>query len=1098
MVVCRNCGEENPARFRLCGFCGTPLPGTIPTQEVRKTVTIVFSDLKGSTALGETLDPESLREVMSEYFREMRAALERHGGRVEKYIGDAIMAVFGLPKAHEDDALRAVRAAAAMREALAQLNVELERRWGVQLVNRTGVNTGEVIAADAADAQRLVTGDAVNVAARLEQAAPACDVLIGEPTYRLVRDSVDVEPVEPLELKGKLERVNAYRLIAAREGPQRRHRDAPLIGRRADLGVLSESFELAAAGSGSWTVTILGEAGLGKTRLAEELIGQVRDRALVVRGRCLAYGDGITFWPLVEVVRQAAGIDDGDQTEAALAKLAHAAGDAEVAARVAAAVGLSVASFPLPELYWGVRKLFERLAEHRPLVVFFDDLHWAESAFLDLLDHLTTTLAARIVLVCASRPELFDDRRLWADRPHAATVTLAPLGSAESAAVIENLLGDVRIAPDVLARVVDVAEGNPLFVEQLLAMLVDDGLVRRDGDSWVGTAQLSAHTIPPTIQALLAARLDGLEREERSVVEPAAVIGHVFPTAAVRELVPELVAVSLDGHLSTLTRKRIVRSAAAEGGNGGVDGELFRFHHVLIRDATYETLLKRTRATFHERFVQWAERVNGDRVHEYDEIHGYHLEQAYRYLAELGPLDDRGRQIGADAARRLAAAGRRALARGDCAAAANLLERATNLLPELDAVRLDLLPDLAETLIQLGRFAESEEVLERARGAAAATGDVRLEARADLLALLVSLRAGDSGHWTEDAVANIGRAIGVFEAANDDSGLAKAWRVAAYVHGIACQYGETAAASLRALEYAEAAGEPREQAASATGYALAATLGPTPVPEAIQVCDRMLAELAANRAAQGWIFCCLAQLHAMRGEFDHGRELYVRGRSAFEEIGGTAHVAWAGLSAGRVEILAGDVEAAERALRSAVTIFESMGERYYRSTATALLARAVYAQRRLDEAEELSLVARDLAGDDDVSTQALWRSVVAQVLADRGDFAAAGPLVQDALQLVLPTDSPVTKIGALIDVGQVFSRAGVEAASWAFEEAIRIAERKGNLVAVAEARRHLGRTTRPAQSSPLRLPGAPVAVGRADGSNLDDRPVRVQELNVRD
>jgi class 3 adenylate cyclase/tetratricopeptide (TPR) repeat protein len=1052
MVVCPNCGEENPPRFRLCGFCGTPLADAMPAQEVRKTVTIVFSDLKDSTALGERLDPESLREVMTEYFREMRAALERHGGRVEKYIGDAIMAVFGLPKAHEDDALRAVDAAAAMQESLARLNVELDRRWGVQLVTRTGVNTGEVVAADAGDAQRLVTGDVVNVASRLEQAAPPFGVLIGKPTYRLVQSFVEVEPVEPLELKGKVGRVDAFRLIGRSAGRAERRREAPLVGRREDLAVLRESFELAGAGA-TWNVTILGDAGLGKSSLAEELIRQVGDRALVLRGRCLAYGEGITFWPLLEAVRQAAGIDDGDSTETALAKLAVTAGDADVADRVAAAVGLSVASFPLPELYWGVRKLFERLAAHRPLIAFFDDLHWAESAFLDLLEHLTDALESTpVLLVCAARPELFDERRLWSDSPNAATVVLEPLTADDSAAVVANVLGSVRLAPEVLARVVDAAEGNPFFVEQLLAMLVDDGLVRRDGEAWVPAVQLSAVAIPPTIQALLTARLDRLEREERAVVEPASVIGHVFPTAAVRELAPEVVAANLDAHLTTLTRKRFVHGVADEDGDSETDGELYRFQHTLIHDATYETLLKRTRAAFHERFVRWAERVNGDRVREYDEVHGYHLEQAFRYLSELGPLDDHARAIGVDAAWKLSAAGRRALARGDCPAAANLLERAAALLPELDPARLDLLPDLAETLIQLGRFADAQDVLGRARVAAAATGDERLDARAALLELLVRLRVGDGADWTDGAGDDVGRAIKVFEAAGDAAGLARAWRADAYIHGVACRYGETAASSLRALEYAKAAQEPREHAANATGYALAATLGPTPVPEAIRVCEQMLAELAANRAAQGWISCCLAQLHAMRGAFDQARELYRSGRNAFLELGGTAHVAWSALSAGEVELLAGDAAAAERELRAGVELFERMGERYYRSTATALLARAVYAQRRAAEAEQLSLAASELAGDDDVWTQALARSVRARVLAERGDLDAAGPLVQDALQLVLPTDSPVAKVAVLLDVGRVFDLAGVDAAAWAFEEAARISARKGNVVAAAEAR----------------------------------------------
>lgn len=314
MQICPNCGEENPAKFRLCGFCGSPLAPQLPAQEVRKTVTIVFSDLKGSTAMGEKLDSEAVREVMSRYFDEMKAALERHGGTVEKYIGDAIMAVFGLPRVHEDDALRAVRAAAEMRDHLAALNDELEERWGVTVGNRTGVNTGEVVAGDPTTGQRLVTGDTVNTAARLEQAAPTSQVLLGDTTYRLVRHAVEVEEVEPLELKGKAERVPAYRLVEVREAETiDRRRDSPLVGRERELDLLSGELAAATRDRSCRMVTIVAQAGVGKSRLIEEFgRSATASDARLLRGRCLPYGRGITFWPLVEIVRGAAAIADED------------------------------------------------------------------------------------------------------------------------------------------------------------------------------------------------------------------------------------------------------------------------------------------------------------------------------------------------------------------------------------------------------------------------------------------------------------------------------------------------------------------------------------------------------------------------------------------------------------------------------------------------------------------------------------------------------------------------------------------------------------------------------------------------------------------
>jgi class 3 adenylate cyclase len=394
MVLCTNCGEENPARFRLCGFCGTPLATSLPVHEVRKTVTIVFSDLKGSTSLGEALDSESLREVLTRYFDEMRAVLEEHGGTVEKYIGDAVMAVFGLPTLHEDDALRAVRAAHGMQRALAKLNDELERVWGVRLTNRTGVNTGVVVAGDPVAGQRLVTGDAVNVAARLEQAAPALEILLGEPTFQLVRGQVEVEEVEPLELKGKSERVPAYRLLSVNDSASElRAPAAPIVGRDTELERLIDELAVAVEQESCRVVTVLGDAGVGKTRLLDELATRVAPGVRSLRGRCLSYGRGITFWPVREMVNQAAEIAEDDPPEVAVERLrALIGGDEEVVARVASAVGLSGSRFSLEDLFWGVRKLIEQVAADRPVVVIVEDVHWAETAFLDLVDHLASSV----------------------------------------------------------------------------------------------------------------------------------------------------------------------------------------------------------------------------------------------------------------------------------------------------------------------------------------------------------------------------------------------------------------------------------------------------------------------------------------------------------------------------------------------------------------------------------------------------------------------------------------------------------------------------------------------------------------------------------
>jgi class 3 adenylate cyclase/tetratricopeptide (TPR) repeat protein len=1052
--ICPACGEENPERFRLCGICGSPLAPQLPPQETRKVVTVVFSDLKGSTSLGETLDSESLREVMSRYFDEMRVILQRHGGTVEKYIGDAIMAVFGLPRIKEDDALRAVKAAHEMKQALAVLNDELERVWGVRLANRTGVNTGEVVAGDPTTGQRLVTGDTVNVAARLEQAAPALEVLIGAPTYRLVREAVEVEEVEPLELKGKAERVPAYRLLdvsADKEGMLRRH-EAELVGRETELSLLLEAADASFTERRCRAATIVGDAGLGKSRLGEEVLRGVAAFATTVRGRCLPYGDGITFWPIVEAIREAAGIAERDGAAAARAKLAALAGpgDDDAVARVASAVGLSDEQFSVQELFWGIRRLFIALASRRPLVVTFEDLHWAEGTFLKLVEHLLGTLDdAPVFILCTARPDLLDRHPDWAASPRWARVVLEPLSDAAAEQVVANLLGDVGLDDSVRARIVTAAEGNPLFVEQLLSMMIDEGFVVFEDGGWHALPDLPTVTIPPTIQALLAARLDALEREERAVIEPAAVAGYVFPEDAVRELVPDVIRTNVEAHLGALARKQFVHPDPTE--RSILDAH--RFHHALIRDTTYDGLLKRARATLHERFVEWADRVNGDRAQEYEEILGYHLEQAYRYLVELAPADDHARDVGADAARRLISAGRRARGRGDLAAAASLLQRAAGVLPELDARRLQVLPELGETLADLGRFDEARAVLEAAADGARAVGDPGLGANAMLMRLLLQLGAGEVEQWTELAVPQIDVAIEVFTKNEDHLGLAKAYRVLGFVHGTACQYGAAAEANERALEHARIAGDPMEERFAATSYALCACLGPTPVDDAVGRCEAILQDVRHNRISSGWVLCLLANLWAMRGDFERARRAYRDGRAAIQEVAGEGwHLAWSARMASRVEMLAGDPATAERLLRDAAALLERTGERYLLSTVTALLARAVLALGRTGEAAALTVRAEELAGADDVESQAEWRAVRAKVRAREGRLDEAARLAQDALQLLLPTDSVVMTIDTLRELGDVFSEIGDPSAAWAYREAVALAERKGDAVAGVDAR----------------------------------------------
>jgi class 3 adenylate cyclase/tetratricopeptide (TPR) repeat protein len=1052
-IVCPNCGEENPARFRLCGFCGTALAPALPPQEVRKTVTIVFSDLKGSTNLGEALDPESLREVMTRYFDSMRAVLELHGGTIEKYIGDAVMAVFGLPKLHEDDALRAVRAAHGMQRALVELNRELLAVYGVELTNRTGVNTGEVVAGDPTTGQRLVTGDAVNTAARLEQAAPANEILLGELTYELVRESVDVETVEPLELKGKAERVAAYRLVDIKERAGRDREESPLVGRDRELGILEQSLADAYVTQRCRLVTVVGEAGVGKSRLIHEFLEEHEAEAVTLRGRCLSYGDAITFWPIAEVVRMAAGIADEDSPEAAQKRILDLVdqGDPEreqVAQRVAAAIGLTDAQVPVSELFWGIRRFFEALAADQPLIVLFDDIHDAAPTFLELIDYLLeSSRRVPIVLVCSARHELLEAHPDWEGRAGTATIRLQPLTAADAELFIDRLLGETALPEDVRQRVVVAAEGNPLYVEQMVRMLADERV-----DT---SANLADFAVPPSIQALIAARLDLLSREERAVIEPASVIGLVFPEPAVEELVPDAIRPALSQHLGTLSRKQFVR--ATDPGMAADDTDAYRFHHILIRDTAYNALLKRARATLHERFVAWAEQVNRerDREQEFEEILGYHLEQAYRYRSELGPIDAEGRAIGIRAAQRLGAAGRRAFARGDLPAAVNLLGRAVLLREEGDPDRIELQVDLGEAQLEQGLFAEATATLEEAAAAAAGIADARLKARAILNRRNVEMYAGDPNAAAHSLEAATG-AIPIFEAAGDRAGLARAWRLLFFVHGTLGRYDQALEAAEQVIEHAKAAGDSRMAARGAQGYASVAVSGSQPTSQLIGPSEQLMVDTAGDRKSQAVVAGVLAQLYAMQGDFAKGREFSEQQRQMLAELGPSV-TAWStSLERARVELLAGDAEAAERELRADDAALAALDERYFRSTIVAMLAGVLASRGLTDEAQQAVDIARDLADEDDVASQVLWRTAYARLLADTGQPDAAIESAERAVEIATEGDDIELLGDANAALGEVLWIAGrPESAEPPLREALALYERKEDVASASRVRLRL-------------------------------------------
>src|SRR4051812_11508074 len=635
---------------------------------------------------------------MLAYYEQMRTILERHGGTVEKFIGDAVMAVFGVPVAHEDDALRAVRAAAAMRASLDRLNDELEERWGVRLRVRTGVNTGEVVSADPSAGHGFVTGDAVNVAARLEQAAGADEIFLGEQTYALTRDAIQTEAVGGLDLKGKAEPVQAFRLLGVSaptvvEGVARRL-GSPMIGREEELARLVAAFDQAVAGSSNELALVIANAGVGKSRLTRELVTTLEDRARVLQGRCLPYGEGITFFPVAEAVKAAAGIADDESAEAAGAKLAALVPEGvdrdAVTGPIASALGLSSAPINPEEIFRAVRRLLEALAREQPVLLVFDDIHWAEETFLDLIEYLAdSSEGAPILMLCLSRPDIRELRPRIAERD-GTTIELAPLDDTHSKRLIGNVLGHGEVTDDLAARVAQTAEGNPLFVEGMVRMLLDQGLLERRDGSWQMTTSLDELQVPATIEALLAARLDRLAHDEQNVVEGASVVGQEFWIGAVEDILVEPTGGSVNGHVQTLVRKQLV----VDGGTEFVGERSFRFGHILVRDVAYSRLLKEARSNLHQRFATWLADKVGARVAEFEEIIGYHLEQAFSYRRALGPLDEQGRVLGALAASRLGAAGARAHGRGDLPATVKLLERAVALLEPGTAGRAELVHHL--------------------------------------------------------------------------------------------------------------------------------------------------------------------------------------------------------------------------------------------------------------------------------------------------------------------------------------------------------------------------------------------------------------------
>ena len=925
---------------------------------MRKTVTVLFCDVAGSTELGERLDPEALRAVMTRWFEAMRAPVERVDGTVEKFIGDAVMAVFGVPTVHEDDAFRAVQAAVEMRDAAVPLGLQV----------RIGVNTGEVVTGDGATT--LVTGDAVNTAKRLEEAAAPGEILIGAATRRLVANATVLEPAGAVAAKGKREPVEAWRVLdtIADAMPYARRLDAPLVGRVRELALLDDELGAVVRDAACRLVTVTGNAGVGKSRLAREFLARAGPDARVVTARCVPYGDGITFLPLRELLAEAGEerLLDGASSE---------------------------------ETFFAVRRLFERLAAERPLLVCFEDLHWAQPTFLDLIEYVAGwSRGAPILLLCLARPELSDERPRW---PGAA-IALEALSGDESAALLDELAAEWPIDRSARQQIEEAAEGNPLFLEQLVAMVAEYG---------------PDAAIPPTIQALLAARLDRLEPNERAVLERASVAGRDFSRAAVAELSRDDQRDDVAATLLSLVRKELIRPDLS----GAQDEDRFRFRHALIRDAAYNGIPKALRAELHERFAAWLD-VRGAE----DELVGYHLEQTARYRAELGVPDD---ALAERAGALLAAAGRRAHIRDDMPAARSLLDRALSL-ADLGQGRPVALRGLAAASWAVGDIDAAAAAIDEAIETAARTGDVQQEwyGRLERAARRHQLHAAD-----DDLGEVATEAVRVFGSLGDDAGLCRAWRRLALLSYSAGHCAEAAEQAERALEHARRADDAAEVTRTADLFCSALVYGPEPAARAARRCRELLDDDAPSRVLEAAVVSGLAYLAAMQGSFDEAHAHAARAAAIYEEL--ALPLLRAGLAEviAAIEILAGDLGAAERELRLGRGLFADAGAGPLAGYMAASLARVVLESGRLDEAEELVEIARSAVDERDLGGFVDTRLAAARLAELRGQPDEAARLAHEAVVRLEGTDT--------------IRLADALAASGRLTEAIELHERKENVAA---------------------------------------------------
>jgi class 3 adenylate cyclase/tetratricopeptide (TPR) repeat protein len=736
--TCPSCGKELPGEFPYCPFCAAPLTEqpSATVQEERKVVSVLFCDLVGFTAASDTADPEDVRARIRPYHARLRDAIERFGGTVEKFVGDAVMAVFGAPVAHEDDAERAVRAGLRILEAIEELNAQ---DTSLALQVRVGINTGEAVVALGArpeEGEGIVTGDVVNTASRLQSAAPVNGVAVSEQTYRATERVFDYELLDPVSVKGKSEPLAIYRPLQARArfgSDVTRTHTTPLVGRDLERTLLVSTFERAVQQESCQLVTVVGEPGVGKSRLCMELFRHIEELPGLVtwrQGRCLPYGEGIAFWALGEIVKAECGILESDSPGEVRTQLERAIPESEqdrpwLLARLGPLVGLAGEPASQEESFTAWRRFLELIADG-PAVLVFEDLHWADPALLAFLEHLADWAEGVPLLVLGTaRPELYEQHPAWAGGlRNANTINLAPLSDQETAQLVSALLERAVLPVETQQALLDRAGGNPLYAEEFVRLLTDRG--EFDGEV----------EVPDSVQALIAARLDTLTPERKSLLQDASVIGKVFWAGALVAM-GERDPGEVEQALHELARKELVRPSRTSSMEGEAE---YGFWHALVRDVCYQQIPRASRAERHQQAAAWIEAKAGERAEDLADVLAHHYLSALELNQAAGLAEQP--QLQAQAVRYLGLAGERALGL-DVERAEKNLARALELSATDDPQRPLLLERWAQAALQQNRLREARQALEQALTSHRHSGDALAAGRTLTQVTLVLYRLGD-------------------------------------------------------------------------------------------------------------------------------------------------------------------------------------------------------------------------------------------------------------------------------------------------------------------------------------------------------------------